>query len=418
MGFKLTVWQMPYIAEGSAFFDELQAADAFVKNPDGTLYDSAAYYGPGEFGGIVAVIDFTNPAAVRIYREALSRLFALGVKVIKTDFGEGAPATGVYHDGTPGSHMHNLYPLLYNRIVFELTRELTGELMDEGLVWSRSAWAGSQRYPVHWGGDSSTNYHSMQPSLDGGLSLGLSGFGFWSQDIGGFIGPPPEDRLTIRWLQMGLFHSHSRIHGWGNRKVYEFAPETMRICRDLIRLRYRLLPYIYGSAVSCVADSLPMLRALVIEYQSDPNTWNISNEYLFGRDLLVAPICDEGERRRVYLPEGTWTDWWTRERVAGPCWIEARCDIERIPLYVREGAIVPLGEVMNYVDERPTQKLELLISPFTATGTSRFDIPVNGETLTVTYTAARGTHTVTIPRTDVDVEVVSLGDAEMVISNQ
>ena len=152
--------------------------------------------------------------------------------------------------------MHNLYPLLYNKAVFEVTQEETGD----GVVWARSAWAGNQRYPLHWGGDNSPNCFNMLPQLAGGLSFGLSGFQFWSQDIGGFCGDINEN-LLIRWMQVGMFISHSRIHGFGDRELYKFAPETLRICRDYIRLRYRLMPYIYGSARQCVAESLPMLRA-------------------------------------------------------------------------------------------------------------------------------------------------------------
>ncbi len=225
------------------------------------------------------------------------------MKVIKTDFGEAAPLDGVYYDGTPGSHMHNLYPLLYNKAVFEVTREETGA----GVVWARSAWAGSQRYPLHWGGDSSPNYANMLPQLEGGLSFGLSGFQFWSQDIGGFHGAI-EEKLLIRWMQIGLFNSHSRIHGFGDRELYKFGPETQRICGDYLRLRYRLLPYIYGSARQCVESSLPMTRPLVVEYQHDPTVWNMSDEYLFGDSLLVAPIFSEAPLRQVYLPEGMWTD--------------------------------------------------------------------------------------------------------------
>ena len=184
------------------------------------------------------------------------------------------------------------------------------------IIWARSAWAGSQRYPLHWGGDSSTNWSNLIPQIEGGLSFGLSGFQFWSQDIGGFLGTTGGP-LLVRWMQAGLFLSHARIHGFGDRELYKFDPEVLRICRDYIRLRYRLLPYIYGSAFDCVERSLPMARALVVEFQDDPSVWNIGDQWLLGDGLLVAPIFDESGAREVYLPAGEWTDWWTGEPPRG-----------------------------------------------------------------------------------------------------
>ena len=412
LGIKISLWQLPYIPEGSRLFDDLKAVGGFVRNADGEAYDCRFCFTPG-FKGVVGVVDYTNPEAIRVHSEALRRLFRLGAKVIKTDFGEFAPLDGVYHDGTPGHRMHNLYPLLYNKAIFSVTKEET----DDGIVWARSAWAGNQRYPVHWGGDNSPNFSNMLPQLEGGLSFGLSGFQFWSQDIGGFAGNT-ADELLIRWMQIGVFTSHSRIHGVGDRELYKFAPETERICRDYIRLRYRLLPYIYGSAVKCVKESLPMLRALVIQYQDDPNVWNMSDEYLFGDGLLVAPILSEETRRMVYLPEGVWTDWSSKQRLAGPRWVELDADIETLPLYVREGAIIPMGPVMNYVDEFPVEKIDLYISLFEGAGRSEFQVPVNDELVGVEYVAAGGTNTVTIGKSAVDFQVHTFGDGDVKVLRQ
>jgi alpha-D-xyloside xylohydrolase len=380
--------------------------DGFVKRADGRLYESDICFVAGfrENGGVVGIVDYTNPKAVKVHQAAFRRLFRLGAKVIKTDFGEAAPLDGVYHDGTPGHRMHNLYPLLYNKAVSEVTQEETGD----GVVWARSAWAGSQRYPIHWGGDNSPNWANMIPQIEGGLSFGLSGFQFWSQDIGGFCGTT-NDLLLIRWMQMGMFISHSRIHGFGDRELYKFSPEVVRICREYIRLRYRLMPYIYGMAARCVEQSLPMMRALVLEYPDDPTTWNLGDQFLFGDSLLVAPICDPSGRRRVYLPAGEWTDWWTRKRIPGGRWIDVTADLDTLPLYVREGAVIPMGPVLPYVDAEPTRELTLLVAPFEADGETRFRVPLNGRWIPVTYTAARGRHTVTVGRTAVRVEVKVLG---------
>jgi len=226
MGIKLSLWQLPYIPEGSSLFENLKSVDGFVKDKNGKIYDSGICY-VNEFKGTVGIVDYTNPKAVEVHKNAFRQLFKMGAKVIKTDFGEDAPLDGVYFDGTPGHQMHNLYPLLYNEAIYNVTKEATGD----GIVWARSAWAGNQRYPLHWGGDNSPNFMNMMPQIAGGLSFGLSGFQFWSQDVGGFL-LETNDHLLIRWMQLGVFMSHVRIHGLGKRELYEFEPQTMEICRE------------------------------------------------------------------------------------------------------------------------------------------------------------------------------------------
>ncbi len=409
LGFKVSLWQLPYIPEGCQLFEDLKSVEGFVKTKDGSIYDTGRCLTPG-YKGIVGCIDFTNPKAIEIYQERIRRLLKLGAKAIKTDFGENAPLEGVYHDGTPGIQMRNLYPLLYNKIVAEVTKEVTGGIC----AWARSAWAGNQRYPVHWGGDSSVNWENMVPEIEGGLSFGLSGFQFWSQDIGGFLGSTKGD-ILIRWMQVGLFHSHSRIHGSGKREIYKFPSEVQRICRNYIQLRYRLLPYIYGSAFDCVEKSLPMTRALVVEYQNDPNTWNIGNEFMFGDSLLVAPITDTTNKREIYLPKGVWTDWWTGERIRGGRWIHVEVDIETLPLYIREGGIILMGPVMNYVDEIKTEEIELRIAKFEGDGKTTFVAPVNEERILIEYTASNGKHTVNIAKTNITFKIEAVGSDEKTI---
>lgn len=410
MGVNVSLWQLPYIPEGSALFDKLKAVDGFVKNKNGEIYDIKICFVRG-FKGIVGVIDFTNPQAVKVYLDAIKELFRLGAKAIKTDFGESAPIDGVYYDGTPGYQMHNLYPLLYNKAVFDATKEATGD----GIVWARSGWAGSQRYPVHWGGDSSPYFEDMAPVLAGGLSFGLSGFQFWSQDIGGFLGKTGGE-LLVRWTQVGLFMSHCRIHGDGDREYYKFDAQTQQICKDFLHLRYKLMPYIYYSAKQAVAESVPMVRALVVDYQDDPTVWNISDEFLFGEDLLIAPILSAQNRRRVYLPHGMWTDWWTGERINGGRWLTVDVPLDKMPIYIREGALVPMGPVMQYVDERKTDEIKLLISPFESENTKHMDIPVNDSILPVEYTCKDGKHFVKYKKSDVAVTVQMLGGVQAEIS--
>jgi alpha-D-xyloside xylohydrolase len=404
IGIKVSLWQLPYIPEGSQLFEDLKAVDGFVKNRDGGIYDVGICMVPG-FEGLVGCIDYTNPEARRVHGDYLRRLFGLGARVIKVDFGEQAPLDGVYHDGTPGHRVHNLYPLLYNRTIAEVTEQATGER----IIWARSAWAGSQRYPLHWGGDSSANWHNLIPQIEAGLGFGLSGFQFWSQDIGGFVGNTGGP-LLVRWMQAGMFLSHCRIHGFGARELYAFEPEVLRICRDYIRLRYRLLPYIYGSAIDCVERSLPLARALVVEYQDDPNVWRLGDEWLLGDALLVAPIADPSDAREVYLPAGRWTDWWTGERHEGGRWMHVEAGLETLPLFVCEGAIVPMGPVMNHVGEFPIEAITLRIAPFATEGETRFVVPVNDERVEVRYVAAAGAQRVELGPSRVNFDIEVLGE--------
>ncbi len=412
LGIKISLWQLPYIPEGSALFNDLKAVDGFVKNAAGGIYNSGICFTPG-FKGIVGIVDYTNPRAVKVHQEYLRRLFQLGAKVIKTDFGEAAPLDGVYHDGTPGSQMHNLYPLLYNKAVFEVTKEATGD----GVVWARSAWAGSQRYPLHWGGDNSPNAFNIIPQLEGGLSFGLSGFQFWSQDIGGFCGTT-NDALLIRWMQVGMFTSHSRIHGFGDRELYKFKPETLRICRNYIQLRYRLLPYIFAQAERCVRESLPLMRALVVDYQNDPTTFNISDQFLFGGDLLVAPVVTQDPRRKVYLPEGVWTCWWTGERLHGARWIDVEAGLETLPLYIREGGIIPLGPVMNYVDEKPVDHLEVRLGFRDGDGQTSTRLTVNGREVQLDYETTGGRHVLRVAGSPVPVSAINGRSKGIVVAHE
>ena len=220
----------------------------------------------------------------------------------------------------------------------------------------------------------------------------------------------PNNELLIRWMQLGLFNSHSRIHGLGRREIYKFSSDIVGICKNYIQQRYQLIPYIYGSAIECVEKSLPMSRALVIEYQNDPTVWNIGDEYLFGNSILVAPITDESNTRMIYLPEGIWTDWWTNERINGKQWISIKADIETLPLYIREGGIVPIGPVMNYIDEFEIKEITLKISLFEKEGKSTFTVPVNNETVLVEYLAKNGKHEVKIAKTSVSFKIDALGE--------
>ncbi|MDZ7733175.1 MAG: glycoside hydrolase family 31 protein [Acidimicrobiia bacterium] len=357
LGVQVSLWQLPYVPEGCALFDEIDAVGGFVQHPDGGLYDIGLCYTPGFIGARVGCIDFTNPAGVEVYQRAPPcALHDARVRPPSRSTSASRPVDGIYHDGTPGHLAHNQYPLLYNRAVAEATHDATGEW----IIWARSAWAGSQRYPLHWGGDSSTNWDNLGPQFAAGLSFGASGFSFWSQDIGGFLtAAPVGGDLFVRWAQAGLLVSHARIHGADTRELDQLDPTTLEAIRPALALRYRLLPYLLGEARRSADAGLPMARPLVIEFPDDPSTWHIDDQWLLGEHLLVAPILDPSGRRRVYLPGGRWLDWWTDRVHDGNRWIEIESPLDRIPLWIREGGVVACGPAMGHVGQVPTDRLSV-----------------------------------------------------------
>lgn len=360
-GFRITLWQMPYIENDpehpNKVYLEGYEKGYFAFKKDGT-YDFAH-----------GLIDFTNPDAVEWYKNKLLRpLLEMGVAAIKVDFGESIPNFYKYA-GMDSDKMHNLYPLLYNKAVFEVTKDVNGE--DQGVIWARSTWAGSQRYPLHWAGDPDVDFHALVATVKAGLSFGLSGFPFWSHDIGGFNAPAKPD-VYARWMQVGCFSSHSRAHGFKTREPWDFGDEVKEISKKYLTLRYQLMPYIYSQAYKCTQTSLPMFRALVLEYQNDLNIFGIDNQYLFGDSFLVAPIMDATNERDAYLPAGKWTNYWTKEVIEGGKWIHIEAPLDVLPLYVRENAIIPMGKKMNYVDELPCDEITWDLYP--VCGCASFDM--------------------------------------------
>ena len=389
-GVRLSVWQLPYIPSGSRLFARLKEAGGFVKDRNGKSYDCGICFARDFGGGEVCIVDYTNPAAIEIMDEELGRLMTVnGVDVVKTDFGEGIPDDACFHNGMSGRQMHNLYPFYYNKAVFEITKKHTGR----GIVWGRSAWAGNQRFPLCWGGDNSGNFDNMLPQLGGGLSLGLSGFPFWSQDIGGFLGKM-GGKLLVRWLQLGCFLSHCRIHGYGDRELYK-EPEPVRsLCRAALQLRYSLMPYLLSEAEKAAEEGLPILRALVIEFQDDRTTWAISDEFLWGSGFLVAPLFTESDERDVYFPAGRWVDYFTREEYSGPCWRRLTCPEEHTLLFVREGAVIPYTRWACTVEETMKNPRSFLVCRRTTPGETIRDECVyrfDGRSHTVTVSGVRMT---------------------------
>jgi len=339
MGFRVSVWQEPYILKKTKHWKEAKSKGYLATSPVPFVF-------AGQFEG--APIDFTNPDACRWYQERLLRpLLEMGIDVIKTDFGEGIEP-GMRFQGGDGHSLHNVYPLLYNRTAYEVTREVHGE---DAMVWGRSAYAGSQRYPVCWSGDNGASFGSMRCSLRGGLNLGLCGFTFWSQDTGGFVGEP-TDELYIRWTQLSVFQSHFRYHGcYPYREPWQFGTRAQEIVREFLKLRYRLIPYLYSESIRSAENGLPLLRHLVVDYQSDPTVHGIEDQFLCGDRILVAPVMSEEAERRVYLPEGGWYDLFTDQHHHGGRWITRSSSIEEIPVFVRAGTVLPMGPVAQTTAE-------------------------------------------------------------------
>lgn len=334
-GLRICVWINPYIAQRSALFDEGMERGYLLKRPDGSVWQWDMWqYGMG-------IVDFTNPEACRWFKDKLGALLDMGVDGFKTDFGERIPTDVVYYDGSDPQQMHNYYAQLYNQTVFELLEEKRGK--GEAVLFARSATAGGQRFPVHWGGDCEATYESMAESLRGGLSLGMSGFGYWSHDIGGFEHSSPPD-LYKRWVQFGLLSSHSRLHGSTSYRVpWIYDEEAVDVLRFFTKLKLRLMPYLFGQSVSTSRTGVPLMRAMTLEFGDDPACDYVDRQYMLGDSLLVAPIFNPDGHASFYLPKGTWTHFLSGEQVQGGTWRSESYDYFSLPLYVRENSLIPLG---------------------------------------------------------------------------
>jgi alpha-D-xyloside xylohydrolase len=257
------------------------------------------------------------------------------VDCFKTDFGERIPTDAVYFDGSNPEQMHNLYTQLYNKAVFDLLKEHSEK---DAIVFARSATVGGQTMPVHWGGDNTSSFESMAESLRGGLSLGLSGFGYWSHDIGGFEGNP-DPAVFKRWVAFGLLSSHSRLHGNESVRVpWAFDEEAVDVTRKFAHLKQSLMPYLMETSRQVTATGAPMMRAMLVEFPEDRTCWNLDQQYMFGPDLLVAPVFNAHGEVEFYLPAGTWTNFFTGATIDGGRWVTEVHGFDSLPLYVRAGS--------------------------------------------------------------------------------
>lgn len=356
LGFRIVLWIQPWIPQRSQVFADGARRGVFVRRRDGSIY----LYNPTiphEEASPSGIVDFTDPVAVEWYGERIGNLVKMGVDGFKCDFGEAIPEDGVFHAGL-GRQVHNIYAFYYNKIVYEALQRHhpTG-----GLVWGRSAWAGSQRFPIQWSGDPWANFDHMACTLWGGISYGLSGMPFWSHDIGGYHGTPSRE-LFLRWAAFGLLSSHSRLHGDTPREPWAFGQEVLDTLRELVELRYRLLPYIYSCAHEAHVTGVPVLRAMVLEFEDDPMTRDLGLQYMLGPSLLVAPLVKPGGEGTAYLPEGSWREFWTGREVSGPRYWRDQVPLNRIPLFQREDSIVPLAPVSQTAGGANLDPLTLLVN--------------------------------------------------------
>ena len=344
-GFHVCLWQLPYFTPKNRYFSELIEKDMYVKNGNGELpYEDV-------------VLDFSNPETVKWYQDKLAGLLNIGVSAIKVDFGEAAPLNGIYASGKSGWYEHNLYPVRYDMAVSEITKKLH----NENIMWARAAWAGSQRYPLHWGGDAATTNTGLLGTLRAGLSFGLSGFSFWSHDMGGFVKSTPED-LYCRWIPFGFLTSHTRAHGAPPTEPWLYDSKRVQdVFRKSAEMKYRLMPYVYAQAKECTEKGLPMLRALFVEFPDDPGAWKVDDEYLFGSQILVAPLLEFGMTgRTVYLPEGKWIDYQT-EKVYEGGWHRIEAGSLPIIMLVRDGSVLPHLKLAQSTAEMDWSKMSLKV---------------------------------------------------------
>ena len=378
-GLHLCCWINPYIGQASPLFREGMEHGYLLKKTNGDVWQTDLWQAG------MGILDVTNPDARAWYCDHLRKILRMGVDCLKTDFGERIPVRDIaYYDGKDPLHMHNYYTFLYNKMVFDLLKEERGE--GEAILFARSATAGSQQFPVHWGGDNSASYVSMAETLRAGLSMSHSGFGFWSHDISGFEQTAPAD-VYKRWAAFGLLSSHSRLHGSSSYRVpWLFDEESCDVVRKFTRLKCRLMPYLYGAAVEAHEHGTPMMRSMMLEFPDDPACDTLDRQYMMGESLLVAPVFHADSHVDYYLPDGLWTSLLDGRKVQGGHWQKETHDFLSLPLMVRPGTVLPMGKHDDRPDYDYTDGLELHVYQLAEGQTVTVKIPDLKGQLAATYT--------------------------------
>ena len=418
---EICVWINPYIAQQSSLFDEGVKNGYFIKKTDGGVFQCDMWQ-PG-----MAIVDFTNPEACKWYKAKLRTLCEMGVDAFKTDFGERIPtADVVYSDGSDPYRMHNYYTYLYNKCVFEVLEEFYGK--DKACLFARSATVGGQQFPVHWGGDCFSQYESMAETLRGGLSLCLSGFGYFSHDISGFEATGSPD-LYKRWSAFGLMSSHSRLHGNSSYRVpWNFDEEACDVLRHFTKLKGRLMPYLFANAVKAHEKGVPMMRAMVMEYSDDPACLPLDRQYMFGDNILVAPILNDEGIAEYYVPEGKWTDIITGKVLEGGKWYKHKCSYFEIPALAKPNSIIAYGNFerqieYDYLEGTTFTIYELedgksAVCPIYDTEANKvFELTAtrHGNKIECEYTDTKASFKITVANTDKTVEIAPNFSGKVII---
>ncbi|MGD9677646.1 MAG: TIM-barrel domain-containing protein [Vulcanibacillus sp.] len=360
-GFNLILIEEPYVIEGSRLFEEGKRLEVFAKKSSGEVFTIPFW--PGKS----AIVDFTNPLAKQWWASQHYELIDYGVGGWWADLNEPEDHhQDMIHYAGPAAKVHNIFALeMQKSINLAYEQHAPNKRV---FIMSRSGWAGMQRYGAGtWSGDVETSWEALSKQIAIGLNIGLVGIPYWNTDIGGFIGKKVTPELFIRWLQFGAFTPIMRPHGFqAEREPWSFGKEAEKTIIEVIKLRYSLIPYIYTLAYEAFAKGLPLMRPMIMYFPNDSNLINITDQFLFGKDLLVAPVTKEGAKDRVvYLPEGNWYDFWTNEKISGSQYIKAKAPLDRIPLFIKANTILPLLSERNYIDEKEWSELILLIYPET-----------------------------------------------------
>ncbi|KAH7128543.1 glycosyl hydrolases family 31-domain-containing protein [Dendryphion nanum] len=342
---KISVWTNPYVGQASPVFKYAADKGYLLKRPNGDIWQWDLW----QTG--MGIVDFTNPEACDWFRSCLEKLYDTGVDCIKTDFGERIPTKNVqwFDNSVDPSRMHNYYAFIYNKLVYETLQKRYGK--NEAVLFARTACAGTQRFPLQWGGDCESTPAALGESLRGGLSLGLASFSSWSNDIGGFEGKPPP-WIYKRWVAFGLLCTHSRLHGSSSYRIpwsvddSSTEPENCtEVLRHWVRFKRRLMPYLFAQAEESIENGWPTsIRAVALEFPDDPTSWYLDRQFMIGSQILAAPIFNEANEAEVYLPPGRWFDFWDGKEVSGGRWVKQTYGFLQTPMFVREGTILVLGQ--------------------------------------------------------------------------
>ena len=392
-GLEICVWINSYIGQQSKLFDIGKENGYFIKNPDGSVFQSDLWQ-PG-----MAIVDFTNPEACDWYKGLLKTLFDMGVNNIKTDFGERIPTKCTYYNGMDPVKMHNYYTYLYNKVIFEALEEYYGK--DKACLFARSATVGGQKFPVHWGGDCYADYSAMSETLHGGLSLCSSGFGFFSHDMGGFEATAPAD-IYKRWCAFGCLSTHSRLHGSTSYRVpWAYDDEACDVLRHYVNIKGSLMPYLWAQANKTHITGIPMMRSMIVAFTGETACKYLDQQYMLGDSLCIVPVMNEAGTAEFYLPDcGTWTDIQSGETYEGGRYYSKTCDYFQTPILVRPNSIITFGDfdmdvVYDYLDNAEAviygledgKTAETVIYDSESNKITDITATRNGNVITVSYAA-------------------------------